>query len=273
MISVLILTKNEEKDLPGCLESVRWSDDVVVFDSMSDDGTVGIATGAGARVCQRVFDNYAAQRNAGLSVDFKYPWVLILDADERIPAVLAEEIKESVQKAAPAVGGLRIRRRDFLHGVWLKHAQLSPFYIRVVRKGAASYSREINEVLEVTGTVENLKGYFDHYPFSKGYSHWLRKHNQYSTMEAERWVFEHRNAIRFSVSKALFSKDFSERRYHQKGVFYKMPGRPFIKWAYMVFFRLAILDGRAGLTYATLQAIYEYFIILKTREILQTKAL
>ena len=77
--------------------------------------------------------------------------------------------------------------------------------------------------------------------------------------------------IKFSISKALFSKDFGEKRFNQKGLFYKLPGRPLIKWLYMVFWRMAFLDGRAGITYATLQSIYEYFIILKTRELQEEK--
>lgn len=67
MISVLILTRNEEKDLPGCLESVSWSDDIHVFDSFSNDRTVEIAQARGAYVVQRAFDGYASQRNAALS--------------------------------------------------------------------------------------------------------------------------------------------------------------------------------------------------------------
>ena len=72
--------------------------------------------------------------------------------------------------------------------------------------------------------------------------------------------------LKFSLRKALFSKDFTERRFHQKELFYRMPGRPFIKFFYMMVGRLAFLDGRAGCTYAALQAIYEYFIVLKQRE-------
>lgn len=272
MISILILTKNEEQDLPGCLESVAWSDDVHVFDSFSSDRTVEISLAAGAKVAQRKFDGYASQRNAALdTVTYKYPWLLILDADERIPSQLVPKLQAHIAKAKDDVGGFRIRRRDYLYNTWLKHAQISPFYIRLVRVGKAHYHREINEVLEVQGQVEELDGYFDHYPFSKGFDHWLQKHNQYSTMEAKRWIEENTGNFSFSLTKALFAKDFNERRYHQKGLFYQLPGRPLIKFFYMVFVRLSFLDGRAGLTYATLQSIYEYFIVLKTRDMIASK--
>lgn len=269
MISVLILTKNEEQDLPECLKSVAWCDDVHVFDSYSDDRTVDIAKKAGASVTQRRFDNYAAQRNSALNdIQYKHQWVLIMDADERTPEQLAPLLKQRIEQTQNSVSAFRIRRHDYMGNTWLKHSQMTPFYIRLIRLGKAHYHREINEVLEVNGIIEDVDGYFDHYPFSKGLHHWLDKHNRYSSMEAKRWIDEHNGVVSFSLNKALFSKDFSEKRYHQKGLFYKVPGRPLIKWLYMVFWRFSFLDGRAGITNATLQAIYEYFIVLKTRELL-----
>jgi len=269
MVSVLILTKNEENDLPKCLKSVSWSDDIHVFDSFSNDETIKIADRAGARITQRVFDNYAAQRNAALeTINFKYEWILILDADETVPNHLANTIQETIDNTKDEINGFRIRRRDYLWGTWLKHAQITPYYIRLIRHGKAKYTREVNEVLVVDGIVEQLPGYLEHYPFSKGIAHWLNKHNQYSTMEAKRWIEENTGCEKFSKRKALFSKDFSHRRYHQKGLFYKIPGRPLIKWIYIVFWRRAFLDGKAGVTYAALQSIYEYFIVVKTRELI-----
>lgn len=270
MISVLILTKNEEQDLPACLASVAWCDDIHVFDSFSYDKTVEIAETAGAIVTQRIFDGYASQRNAALqNLNFKYSWIFILDADERIPKELVSVLEEKINSASTAAAGFRIRRKDYLTNTWLQYSQISPFYIRLVRKGRASYHREINEVLEVDGEVLDIDGYFDHYPFSKGYSHWLEKHNSYSTLEAKRWLEEQSGVEDFSFKKALFSTDFSEKRYHQKGIFYKLPGRPLLKWVYMVVVRRAFLDGSAGITYATLQSIYEYFIVLKSKELLK----
>ena len=271
MISVLILTKNEEQDLPGCLDSVRWSDDVHVFDSHSTDRTREIASEAGARVHLRVFDDYASHRNAGLrEVPFRHPWVLLLDADERIPAPLAAEMQCVVAAGEQAVAeipaGYTVRRRDYLFGIWLKHAQISPYYIRLVRPEAARYTRAINEVLEIDGPVGTLTEPMDHFPFSKGIGHWVRKHDLYSTMEAK-LIVRQQGLQDPSWRRALLSKDFHERRLHQKAIFYRLPGRPLIKWAYMMFVRGAVLDGAAGVTYATLQSIYEYLIVLKTKEL------
>jgi glycosyltransferase involved in cell wall biosynthesis len=269
MISTLILTKNEEQDLPGCLESVGWCDDVHVFDSHSTDLTVEVATRLGATVTQRAFDGYASHRNAALhGIAFRHPWVLILDADERISPALAEEMCRKVKEAPEETCGFRMRRRDIFMGRWLKHAQITPYYVRLVRPERVHYEREINEVLVVDGAVEELEGTFDHYPFSKGIEHWIAKHNRYSSMEAVRWLEERQGNFEFSWKEALLAKDPSVRRYHQKGLFYGFPGRPLIKFAYMMLGRRAFLDGGPGVAYAILQSIYEYFIVLKQKELL-----
>lgn len=268
MISVIILTKNEERDISGCLDSVAWCDDVHVFDSFSTDRTVEIAVAAGARVTQRCFDNWSAHQNWGLAhLPFKYPWVLYIDADERVSedlrrAALAAGVPEASESA------FRIRRRDFHgDGTWLRHAQISPFYLRLFRPDKMRYERLVNPVSIVDGLVGEIEGFLDHYPFSKGIGFWLDRHIKYADLEA-RTILENRSkGGKVSVIRAFFEKDFTVRRFHQKELFYRLPGRPFVKWLYMMVLRRAFLDGAAGVTYATLQAIYEYFIVLKQREL------
>lgn len=269
MISVLILTKNEQQDLPGCLESVKWCDDIHVFDSFSDDLTLQIAADAGAKITQRKFDNWSSHQNWGLAnIPFKYNWVLYIDADERV----SESLKEAVFKKNLADDlhvAYEIQRRDFAwNGKWLKYAQMSPYYLRLFRPEKMRYERLVNPLSIPDGTVGALSGFLDHYPFSKGFKFWIQKHLGYADMEAATRFEDIGNGISFSIMKALFSKDFTEKRYHQKGIFYSLPGRPLIKWFYMMFIRRAFLDGTAGITYATLQSIYEYFIVLKTKEII-----
>ncbi|RFO95805.1 glycosyl transferase family 2 [Rhodoferax lacus] len=264
-ISVLILTKNEQQDLPGCLTSVQWSDDVHVLDSHSTDDTVALAQAAGAHTTLRAFDGYASQRNFGLRLPFKHQWVLIVDADERIPASLVAEMQAFATSAPESVGAARMRRRDIWWDTWLRHAQISPFYVRLVKAGRAHYEREVNEVLVVDGDIHDLNEAFDHYPFSKGLDHWIAKHNVYSRMEAE--VIASGQGIQPSWKTALFGRDFNERRGHQKAIFYRLPGRPLIKFLYMLVVRRAFLDGAAGIRYASLQAIYEYMIVLKVKEL------
>jgi glycosyltransferase involved in cell wall biosynthesis len=264
MISVLILTKNEEQDLPGCLESISWCDDVFVFDSFSTDGTAEIARRRGVNFVQREFDGYASQRNAALTgLPFRHEWIFLLDADERPTPELVREMQGVAGSAPVETSGYRIRRRDFFNGTWLKHAQISPYYIRLVRRGKARYTREINEVVEIDGQIGRLESPLDHFPCSKGIAHWLDKHNTYSTMEAQ-IIAEGASRDDASWRTALVAKDFHARRIAQKAIFYRMPARPLIKWLYLMFVRGAILDGRAGIAYANLQAMYEYWIVLKT---------
>lgn len=272
MISVLILTKNEQQDLPSCLESVSWCDDVHVYDSFSDDRTIDIATAAGARVTQRKFDNWSAHQNWGLAnIPFKYTWVLYIDADERVSDSLYQALKSFNPEPNSAVA-YNIRRRDFAwDGTWLKHAQISPFYMRLFRPEKMRYERLVNPVSLPDGPVGDLEGYLDHYPFSKGIKFWIQRHLSYADLEAATRLNDIEGETSFSLKKALFAKEFSERRYHQKGIFYKLPLRPIVKWFYIALWRRAFLDGKAGLTYATLQSIYEYFIVLRTEELQRDK--
>jgi len=271
LISILILTKNEEQDLPACLDSVAFSDDVHVFDSESTDRTQEIARARGAHVTVRHFNGYARQRNAAMQLPFKYPWVLVLDADERPTPALIAEIARTLPITPETTAAYRIRRRDFLWGTWLQHAQMSAFYVRLIRVGHVQYTRDVNEVAEITGNIAELNEPFDHLPFSKGITHWVAKHNHYSTREAE--LLANRDFVHeASLHQALFGPDFHARRIAQKAIFYQMPGRPIIKWLYMMFLRGAILDGPAGVMYATLQSIYEYLIEIKCREIMRQRA-
>ena len=266
MISVLILTKNEEQDLPACLESVSWSDDIHVYDSLSDDKTVAIAEAFGAKVTKRAFDNWASHQNWGLkNIPFKHDWVFYIDADER----MTTELKNAIIAAAQSPGkniAFRVQRRDFFMGIWLKHVQASAFYIRLFRPARIHYERLVNPITIPDGPVGQVVGYLDHFPFSKGITHWLQRHNSYSTFEATQIVTNRQDNASFSIYKAFFCKDFNERRFHQKEIFYRLPGRPFIKFLILYFGKRGFMDGHAGFTYAVLQSIYEYMIILKTRE-------
>jgi glycosyltransferase involved in cell wall biosynthesis len=279
-VSVLILTKNEEQDLPGCLESVSWSDDIHVYDSYSTDKTASIAQELGAHIIRnpvsdsQVFfgGNESEYRNWGLrTIQFKYKWIIQLDADERITTQLAEEIENILKVDAPYVA-YRIQRRDFFMGTWLKHVQTTPYYIRLFRPDKIQYERLVNPITIVDGPIGQLTGYLDHYPFSKGISHWLNRHNSYSTFEAQQIYDNQRSHETFSLAKAFIDKEFQVRRFHQKELFYRLPARPLIKFFILYFIKRGFLDGKPGFTYALLQSIYEYMIILKVNE-LKTRGL
>jgi glycosyltransferase involved in cell wall biosynthesis len=267
MISVLVLTKDEEQDLPGCLKSVRWSDDVHIFDSYSTDRTLEIAKQSDAHIIQRHFDNWSSHQNWALAnISFRHPWIFYIDADERVTPQLASSIQQAVCDPGDKVA-FRVRRRDFWGDRWLKHVQASSYYVRLFRPERMRYERLVNPVSIPDGPVGELSGYLDHYPFSKGMTHWLSRHNSYSSLEARQIVTNRERRQRFSFRQALFAKDRNQRRFHQKELFYRLPARPFIKFLLLYVAKRGFLDGRAGFHYAMLQSFYEYMILRKTKEL------
>jgi glycosyltransferase involved in cell wall biosynthesis len=264
-VSVFILTLNEESNIGDCIDSLSWSDDIVVLDSGSTDATCSIAQARGARIVTRPFDNWSAHQNWAVThIEFRHPWVLYLDADERCSPELRDEVLQRAQ-AASAESAFRLRRKDYFMGRWLKHAQLYPTWlIRLFRPTRIRYERLVNPVAVVDGPVGNLLGHITHYPFSHGISHWIARHNRYSDMEALEAAKLRDGA---DSSARLWTSDPNERRRALKDIFFRLPARPVLKFLYYYGWRRGFLDGRAGLSYASLQAIYEYMIECKAWEL------
>lgn len=269
MISVLILTLNEQDNLPGCLESVSWSDDIVVLDSFSSDLTPEIARALGARIVQRKFDNWSAHQNWAVeNIEFEHPWVFYIDADERCDGTLKAEL-QSVGTNGKAFSAYRMRRKDHFMGRWLKHAQLYPTWItRVFRPEKIRYERLVNPVAKIDGEVGTFSGHLIHYPFSHGIRHWYARHNDYSDMEAIDLTREVSEELAFT---GLLSRDPGERRRALKRLAYQLPCRPALMYLYLLLVRRAFLDGMPGLTYCRLRAMYEYMIDLKVKELRRRK--
>jgi len=267
-VSVLILTYNEEDNLSRCLRSVSFAKDVVVFDSFSTDRTLEIAKRAGARVFQRQFDNYGAQREAARTqVDWQSAWLLVVDADEEVDDDLRQEIL-TVTAAPTSHAAFRVRRKDHFMGKWIRHATLYPsWFVRLVKPDQVSYgTRAVHEYPEVDGTVGALRGHLIHRSFGKGVEAWLHKHNRYSTMEAEETV---RTLGSRSVDwEALLpGADPVRRRRALKALSMHVPFRPTLRFLYMYLLRGGILDGVEGLTYCRLLSMYEHLIVVKATEL------
>ena len=264
-ISVVILTLNEEANLAGCLDSVSWCDDIVVFDSFSSDRTAEIASRPRVRFLQRPFDNYAAQRNAALTeIQYRNSWILMIDADERTPNDLVGEMTRAVTNADAEVALFRMRRKDFFLGRWLRHSSGYPTWFgRLMRLGRVRVEREVNEEYIADGKVAYLQSHLHHYPFNRGIAYWYERHNRYSTMEALAKV--RNSGVRLSV-KSLTCADPVERRRALKRLAYRLPMRPALVFLYWYVFRLGFLDGRAGFAFSSMRATYELIIDLKVME-------
>ena len=265
MISVLILTRNEQLNLPVCLKSVGWSDDIVVFDSFSTDRTVEIAGAVGARVVQRAFDNEREQRAASLKVPFKHPWVYTPDADEFTPPELRDEMLEVVRDSSRPEVAYRVRFKTMFMGRWLKHSSLYPTWVvRLLRPEAVLFERSINLRYVINGPEGRLGNHFEHHTFNNGLNAWFDKHNRYSWHEAEESI---KSLAAGPLSwTGLFGGNPAERRRTLKELSFRVPCRPLLRFLYMYVLRLGLLDGLPGYHYCRLLAIYEYMIVLKMKE-------
>jgi glycosyltransferase involved in cell wall biosynthesis len=268
MLSVLILTLNEEASLPRCLESVSWSDDIVVLDSFSSDRTVEIARAAGARVVQRVFDDWSSHQNWAVNtIDFKHPWVYYSDADEVVPSDLREELLAvSLSASSTNLAAYRLRYRNFFMGKWLRHCGIYPTWIlRLYQPSKIRWERSVNPTPVVDGEVGRLRSHFNHYSFSKGLEAWFAKHNRYSTQEADESLRSLHSSKRIDW-RDLLSPDAPRRKAALKELSFRLPFRPSLRFTYMYVLRCGFLDGIPGLTYCRLLAIYEYMIVVKMTE-------
>jgi glycosyltransferase involved in cell wall biosynthesis len=264
-VSVLVLTLDEEVNLTRCLASLGWCDDIVVLDSFSKDATKEIALSQGVRFAEREFDDYAKQRQFGLErIEYRHPWVLMVDADEVVSPELADEILNVLEECGTEICLYRMRRKDFFMGRWMRRCSGYPTWFgRLVRVGRVRVDRPINEEYHTTGGIRHLMGHLLHYPFNKGFYCWFDKHNKYSSMEAELIIRESGQTVDF---RSLLNNDPVVFRRALKGAFYKVPLRPLLMFIALYFIRGGFLDGRAGLIFCLLRSFYEFMIGCKVKE-------
>jgi len=268
LISVLILTKNEEANISRCLESVNWSDDIVVLDDGSSDRTVEIARQHGARVVCHSAGGERAQRAFSLQeISFKYPWVYNPDADEVTSPDLRDEMLRVVVDEGRSEVAYRVRFRNMFMGRWIKHSSIYPTWVvRLFRPDKVSFQREINLTYEIDGLEGKLQSHFEHYSFNKGLSEWFAKHNRYSDLEAIEALKEIGHGELDWRGLFCFT-DPPRRRKALKNMAWHLPGRSVIIFFYLLIVRRGFLDGRAGFNYCLLRAIYEAMIDLKVKEL------
>ena len=267
MISVVILTLNEELNLPRCLQAISWCDDVLIVDSFSSDATLRIAAEHGIRVVQRAFDNFAAQRNFAVEhCELKHEWVFHLDADEVMTPDLSAEILRCI--GSTNKDAYRVSSKLMFQGKFLCHAGLFPWYqIRLGRRGKLLFRQVGHGQREQmpSNAIGTLKNSLLHFPFEKGLEDWIEKHNRYAAAEA--WQNVYGYAYDDVPIRDLFSTTTDRRRRAAKKIFRRLPFRATIRFIYMYLFRGGILDGKAGFTYCRLLAWYESLTIRKEREL------
>jgi glycosyltransferase involved in cell wall biosynthesis len=244
-----------------------------VIDSFSTDRTIEIAQAAGARVVQRAFDSFAGQRNFALqNVRFNHDWVLHLDADEVCTEPLRQEIQQAIFE--PQFYAYRIPSKTIFLGQWLRFSGMYPCYqVRLGRHPVFRFKQVGHGQREdiTPARVGTLKEPYLHYSFSKGFEDWFAKHNRYSSDEALDFI-ENCQGENLDWSSLLSFRDQTRRRRALKDLASHLPCRPICRFLYMYVLRMGFLDGRAGLKYCRMMAMYEAMIDLKVEELWRRRA-
>lgn len=263
LLTLLILTKDEEANLEKCLKSVGdLPSQIIIVDSGSTDKTIAIAEKYGAEIYTHPFTTQAEQFNWAIdTLAIKGMWILRLDADEEILPELLEEIKEKLPKLPQETTGIIMSRRVYFMGRWIRHGGYYPTWLlRIFRVGAGrSEDREMDEHLILTkgNAVKFTKDFIDNN--KKGLEFWIGKHNTYATREARAAM--KRYAV--AVETSLHGGQAERRRWLKEKVYAKFPlfVRPFLYYLYRYIFRLGFLDGVPGLIFHFLQGFWYRFLV------------
>ena len=264
-VSVIVPVKHEAENLRRCLPALSWADEVFVIDSQSQDETARVAEEHGASVVQFHFNGiYPKKKNWALdNLPFRNEWVLIVDADEVVVPELAEEIAR--RTAADEADGFYLNMKYFFLGRRIKHCgyaeawnlrlfkhRLGRYERMPVTPGVRTGDNEAHEhVLLDGGRAVRLRHELDHHAYPS-IAVWVEKHNRYAVWEAA--MFE-----RF-LSEPIPASIGPGKRFKRllKKVYLRLPMRPVVRFVYAYGFRLGFLDGRSGLVFCALLAIYDF---------------
>lgn len=269
MFSVVILTLNEERNLPICLASLAGCDDVVVLDSGSTDRTAEMAAAAGARVVVNSFENFAAQRNfADRTISFKHPWVFHLDADERMTPELNAECLGVARNDPIDTDGFFIAPRMLFRGRWIPHCTDYPAYqarfVHAARFRFVQIGHGQREAPEMR--MKQLASSYLHDLSADGEEALLAKHRKYARAEAAAHLAPKPSSCATAERAAhltrprLFSANPLNRRRALKALSRRLPARGLVRFIYQYLARGGFLDGRPGLAYCVVLAKYEHWI-------------
>jgi len=273
-LSVIIPVRNEEKNLPRCLESVREVGEVYVIDSGSTDRTVEIARSAGAKVVQFLYHGgWPKKRQWAMdTLPLAYEWILLLDADEVLTPELVEEIRSAIDDSdhdGYYIGlrmyflGRELRRGAAFEKLSLIRREKGRFECRLREQDSSMCDMEVHEHVVVEGETARLRNPLLHHN-TESLSRYVLKHDEYSNWEAHVWM-EGEKSYR-ELPPSLFGTQAQRRRW-LKRKFLPLPGSPLLFFLYKYFFRMGFLDGVPGLIYCGFQGIQFFHIKAKIYEL------
>jgi glycosyltransferase involved in cell wall biosynthesis len=270
-VNVVVCTLDEEANLAACLESVSWAARCFVVDAGSTDRTGAIAREYGAEVVSHAWTGYAEQKNWALdNLPLKEPWVLFLDADERVPAELERELRVAVSGvAAGGAAGYYVARKMIFLGRWLRRTYWYPDYnLRLFRRDSGRFeSRLVHERVLLDGEAAYFKSPLIHED-RRDIATYMSRLNRYSTLEAQEMLRRQRaDSAGNRFAGAWFGDRARRRRAVKEAVWYRLPFRPALRLIWTMVFRLGFLDGRPGLVFTGLACINEWLANAKLYEL------
>jgi glycosyltransferase involved in cell wall biosynthesis len=264
-VSVILLTYNEEKNLPQTLESLyRWVDEIFIVDSFSTDRTLAIARQYGAAIYQNPFETHTRQWLFALEkLPVRNEWILGLDADQKITPELKSELLGLFLADSLVYDGYYIKRRMFFLGKWIRHGGYYPRYLlKLFRKDKVFL--DSGELMDHHFYVKGTTGQLQHDLIEDNQNEtlqfWLTKHIRYATLQATEEV---RKSRKHTNTHANLFGNQDQRRQSLKRTWEGLPLflRPFLYFFYRYFIQLGFLDGKAGLIFHLLQAFWYRFTV------------
>jgi glycosyltransferase involved in cell wall biosynthesis len=248
-VSVTIITKDEERNIRECLESVSWADEIVVVDNGSTDGTLKVCREYMAKVYQEEWKGYPGQKNSAIE-KARNEWVLSLDADERVGPELRREIETALGGNA-SIDGYFIARKNFFLGRWIKHCGWYPdLNLRLFRQSRGRFQeRAVHEKVEVRGKTATLKHPLIHQTY-RSLSEFLQRMDRYSSLAAREM---HCQGKKYRFIQVLF--------------------RPPFTFLQMYLLRAGFLEGYFGFLLSCLYSFYTFAKYNKLKELQDSERL
>ena len=266
-LTVLIPAVDEELHIRRCVESTVGLGPVFVVDGGSRDRTRSIAENAGATVVDHPWEGYAAQKNWAIeNLAHDRRWILLLDADEWVTPELAKEVCSASR--VDRYAGYYIPRKNIFLGRLLKHAWWYPDYqMRLFRADKGRYEeRLVHEHVLLDGEEGFLKQALMHENL-KGIDAFMERHIRYARLEAEEILRHRRGEIEGQRGGRLFGSWPDRRRALKLKVWYRLPGRPAIRFFWMFLVKRGFLDGKQGRIYCQLIATQDAMVNAKLLEL------